>query len=37
VPHVDADRSPARDIGAARELIHSGDILANGATQRAHA
>ncbi len=36
VPHVDADRSPAPDIGAARELIHSGDILANGATQRDH-
>jgi histidine ammonia-lyase len=37
VAHVGADRSPAPDITAARELIHSGDILANGATQRAHA
>ena len=37
VPHIGADRSPAPDIAAARELIHSGDILANGATQRAHA
>src|SRR5688500_1879664 len=37
VPHVDADRSPAPDIAASRELIHSGDLLANGATQRATA
>ena len=37
VPHADADRSPAPDIAASRELIHSGDLLANGATQRAHA
>jgi histidine ammonia-lyase len=37
VPHLGADRSPAPDIAAARELIHSGDLLANGATQRAHA
>src|SRR5687768_9283657 len=37
VAHADADRSPAPDIAASRELIHSGDLLANGATQRAHA
>jgi histidine ammonia-lyase len=37
VAHVGADRSPAPDIAAAREIIHSGDILANAATQRAHA
>jgi histidine ammonia-lyase len=37
VPHLDADRPPAPDIAAARALVHAGDMLANGATQRAHA
>jgi len=37
VPHLGADRSPAPDIAAVRELVHSGEILANGATQRADA
>ena len=37
VAHVDADRPPSPDIAAARELVHSGELLANGATQRAHA
>jgi histidine ammonia-lyase len=37
VPHLDADRPPAPDIAAARALVHAGDLLANGATQRAHA
>ncbi|MGZ8481210.1 MAG: histidine ammonia-lyase [Candidatus Limnocylindria bacterium] len=37
VPHLDADRSPAPDIAAVRDLLHSGDLLANGASQRAHA
>ncbi|MDQ3691428.1 MAG: histidine ammonia-lyase [Chloroflexota bacterium] len=37
VPHLDTDRSPAPDIRAAHELIHSGALLANGATQVAHA
>ena len=36
VPHLDADRPPAPDIAAVRELVHAGDLLANGATQRAH-
>jgi histidine ammonia-lyase len=37
VPHLDADRSPSADIAAVRELVHAGTLLANGATQRAHA
>ncbi|MGH2379733.1 MAG: HAL/PAL/TAL family ammonia-lyase, partial [Candidatus Limnocylindria bacterium] len=37
VPHLDADRSPAPDIGVVRDLVHSGELLANGATQEAHA
>jgi histidine ammonia-lyase len=37
VAHLDADRPPSPDIDAVRELVHSGDLLANGATQRAHA
>ncbi len=37
VPHLDADRPPAPDIAAVRDLLHRGDMLANGATQRAHA
>jgi histidine ammonia-lyase len=37
VTHLDADRPPSPDIAAVRELVHSGDLLANGATQRAHA
>jgi len=37
VPHLDADRSPAPDIGAVCELVHSGALLANGATQASHA
>ena len=36
-PTSDADRSPAPDIAAVRELVHAGDLLANGATARAHA
>ncbi|HYI65374.1 MAG TPA: histidine ammonia-lyase [Candidatus Limnocylindrales bacterium] len=36
VPHLDADRSPAPDIEAVRQLVHSGELLANGATQDAH-
>jgi histidine ammonia-lyase len=28
VPHLAEDRSPAPDIAAARELVHSGDLLA---------
>ena len=36
VAHLDADRSPSPDIVAVRELVHSGQLLANGATQRAH-
>jgi len=28
VPHLVADRSPAPDVAAARELVHSGDLLA---------
>jgi histidine ammonia-lyase len=37
VAHLDADRSPSPDIAATRDLIQSGALLANGATQRAHA
>jgi histidine ammonia-lyase len=37
VPHLDADRSPAPDIDAVRQLVHSGELMANGATQDAHA
>ena len=37
VPHLAADRSPAPDIGAVRDLVHAGELLANGATQDAHA
>jgi histidine ammonia-lyase len=36
VPHLGADRSPAPDIAAVRELVHAGDLLANAATGRAH-
>ena len=36
VPHLDADRPPSPDIVAVRELVHSGELLANGATGRAH-
>ncbi|MEO6577730.1 MAG: histidine ammonia-lyase, partial [Candidatus Limnocylindria bacterium] len=36
VPHLDADRPPSPDIAAVRELVHSGELLANGATQVAH-
>jgi histidine ammonia-lyase len=35
VAHLDEDRPPAPDIAAVRELVHAGDLLANGATQRA--
>jgi histidine ammonia-lyase len=28
VPHLVDDRSPAPDLAAARELVHSGDLLA---------
>jgi histidine ammonia-lyase len=34
VPHLDDDRPPSPDIAAVRELVHAGDLLANGATQR---
>jgi histidine ammonia-lyase len=37
VSHLDGDRSPAHDIVTLRNLIHAGDLLANGATGRAHA
>jgi len=37
VSHLGADRSPSADIGALRDLVHAGDLLANGATGRAHA
>jgi histidine ammonia-lyase len=37
VSHLDADRPPSPDINALRDLIHAGDLLANGATGRAHA
>jgi histidine ammonia-lyase len=37
IPHLGADRPPAPDIAVARELVHSGALLANGATQLAHA
>ena len=36
VPHLGADRSPAPDIAAVRELVHAGDLLASAATGRAH-
>ena len=36
-PHLGADRPPASDIDAVRELVHAGELLANGATQDAHA
>jgi len=36
VPHLDEDRSPSPDIAAVRELVHSGALLANAATGRAH-
>jgi len=32
VPGLDGDRSPAHDIGVLRELVHAGDLLANGVT-----
>ncbi len=35
VPHLDRDRPPSPDIAAIRQLVHSGDLLANGATQAA--
>ena len=37
VAHLETDRSPAPDIAAARDLVHAGGLLGNGATQRAHA
>ncbi len=37
VAHLDSDRPPSPDIAAARDLVHSGELLANGATQRTHA
>ena len=37
LPHRDADSPPAQEIAAMRALIHAGDLLANGATARAHA
>jgi histidine ammonia-lyase len=35
VPHLDTDRPPAPDIATLTELVHAGDLLANGATQHA--
>jgi histidine ammonia-lyase len=35
VAHLEEDRPPAPDIAAVRTLVHDGDLLANGATQRA--
>ena len=37
ITHLDADRSPAPDIGAVRELVHSGAMLATGVVGEAHA
>ena len=37
VAHLDADRPPAPDIEELALLVHAGDLLANGATQRARA
>ena len=37
IAHLDGDRPQSPDIAAARELVHAGELLANGATQRAHA
>ena len=37
VPHLDTDRPPAPDIASIAELIHAGELLANGAAQRTHA
>ncbi len=37
VTHLAADRSPAPDIAAVRELVHAGDLLASRATGDAHA
>ena len=37
VPRLTADRSPSGDIAVLRDLVHAGDLLANGATGRAHA
>ncbi|HSK94479.1 MAG TPA: histidine ammonia-lyase [Candidatus Angelobacter sp.] len=37
VPHLVDDRPPAPDITTLRALVHAGDLLANGATQRAEA
>jgi histidine ammonia-lyase len=37
VAHLDADRSPSGDIGAVRDLVHAGDLLASAATGAAHA
>jgi histidine ammonia-lyase len=36
VRHLDADRPPAVDIAAVRELVHAGDLLASDATARAN-
>ena len=37
LPHRTADAPPAPEIATMRELLHAGDLLANGATARAHA
>jgi histidine ammonia-lyase len=37
VEHLDADRPPAPDIAALRDLVHAGDLLANPGTAHAHA
>jgi histidine ammonia-lyase len=37
VAHLETDRSPASDIAALWQLVHDGGLLANGATQAAHA
>jgi histidine ammonia-lyase len=31
VPHLDEDRSPSPDIAAVRQIVHSGELLANAA------
>jgi histidine ammonia-lyase len=37
LPHRTADLPPAGEIATLRALLHDGDLLANGATARAHA
>jgi len=37
LPHRSGDASPSGEIATLRALLHDGDLLANGATARAHA